>query len=388
MYGKNISFIFFLLFLAACTSTNNNADVPLPAYWPTDGWRIDSPANHGFDETVLAGIDEYVLTEVPYLDSLLIIRDGYIVFESYYNDYDLDALHDIASVTKSWTSALVGIALEEGAIENLDDTLSDLLPDYEIAQNYADKSDITLRDLLMMRSGIEWDEVTFDTGGYGTPEELLELDTVAFGLTFPMAYEPGQAWNYSSLDSQLISAVVQEAVGEPLSQYIIPSLFEPMGVDKFEWLEVSGVTVGGQQMSVTPRDMAKLGLLYLHNGMWDGEQLVPAEWVEQSLTAQGDEALYVPMGENLEIEFYGYHWWIWKPDWHYGYRSFAANGYGGQVLLVLPEINLIFVTTANLQGIDPDTSDEQAEQIGEFIVNMLIPSLTDVELDYDIHIER
>lgn len=385
-----IIFTFFLLLplFSAHTSAQEKSDIPLPTYWPTEAWRTDSPSDHGFDETVMAGIDDYIQTEVPYLDSILIIRNGYIVFERYYNDYNVNSLHNIASVTKSWTSALVGIALEAHAIENLDATLSQLLPDYDISQAYPDKSEITARDLLMMRSGIAWNEDAFDTGEYGSPVELLEIeDIIAYALTFPMGYQPGEAWNYSTLDSQLISAIVQEAVGEPLSAYIVPNLFEPMGIVDFDWLNISGVTVGGQQMSLTPRDMAKLGLLYLHNGIWDGKQLIPAEWVMQSLTPQGD-ALYVPMGENLEIEFYGYHWWVWKPDWFYGYGSFQAKGYAGQQIWVLPDLDLILVTTANLDDVDPETATRQEAGIGEIVLQFIFPALTDAELDYEIHIAR
>ena len=360
----------------------------LTDYWPTENWRTDSAANHGFDEAALAAIEDYALREIPYLDSFLIIRDGYIVYENYFNDYDADMLHDVASVTKSWVSALVGIAQAQGALPDLDATLSSLLPDHFTEDTFADKREITLRDLLMMRSGIEFDEFTLDTEGYGTGEELQSQELTAFGLSFPMAYAPGESWNYSSLDTQIISTIVQQAVGQPLHEYIVPSLFDPMGIHDFEWLaDATGTTVGGQQLSMTPRDMAKLGLLYLNNGFWDGEQLVPADWVELSLTPQG-EAFYPPANQPAVIEWYGYLWWTWKPDWNYGYRAFQAKGYGGQQILAYPELDMFIVTTANLEGVTPTIAGEQEAGIDQIVVNVVFPALTDVALDYDIHIER
>ena len=378
--------LFFLLM--SVTNAQSQSDLQLPDYWPTEGWRTDSPANRGFDEVALAEIEKYVQNEIPYLDSILIIRNGYIVYESYYNDSDKDSLHDIASVTKSWTSALVGVAQSQGKLTDLDTTLDILLPNYFAEGDYTDKSDIRLRDLLMMRSGIEYDEYILDTGGYGTPEDLLKTDVTALGLSFPMAYQPGEAWNYSSLDTQIISSIIQHAVGQPLAEFIVPSLFEPMGIDEFDWLTIMGTTVGGQSLSMTPGDMAKLGLLYLHNGVWDDQQLVPAEWVELSLTPQSDEVYYPPAEQDMIIEWYGYQWWTWKPDWNYGYRAFQARGYGGQQVLVYPELDLIIVTTANLEGIDLDIAGQQEAGIDGIIVNIIFPALTDIELDYDIHIER
>jgi CubicO group peptidase (beta-lactamase class C family) len=303
------------------------------------------------------------------------------VYESYFNGYDADMLHDIASVTKSWTSALVGIAQAQGALTDLDAALPTLLPDYFVDDLYADKREITLRDLLMMRSGIEYDEYLLDSGDYGSPEDLLNSDLTTLALAFPVAYPSGEAWNYSTLDTQLISAIVQHAVGQPLSEFIVPNLFEPMGIEAFEWLTILGTTVGGQNLSMTPRDMAKLGLLYMHNGLWDGEQIVPSEWVEQSLTPQNTEAFYPPTDQNEIIEWYAYQWWTWKPDWNYGYRSFQAKGYAGQQVYVFPELNLIIVTTANLDDVDPDTAGQQEAGIGQIVTEIIFPALTDVELN-------
>jgi len=368
-----------IIFLAAAC-TIQSPGIRTPDYWPTNGWRIDAPGNHGFDEEKIAEISRTIAKELPFLDSLLIIRNGYIVYESYQNGYDANKLHDIASVTKSWTSALVGISQEQGKISSLDEPLSALLPEYFSENKYTDKREITLRQLLMMRSGIEFSEDELNSGSYGR-EELLERDLTAFGLDFPMAYQPGETWNYSTLDTQLISAILQYATGEPLESFAVSNLFNPMGIKEYDWLEDgAGTTIGGQNLSMTPRDMAKLGFLYLHNGNWDGEQLVPADWVELSLTPQG-EAYYPPTEKIEKIEWYGYLWWTWKSDWFFGYRAFEARGYGGQWVTVFPELDMILVTTANL-NVEPGTTEiEQYKAIAALYTEAIFPALTDVDLE-------
>ena len=371
-----------MLFIVAC-STKASPTVELNEYWHTDGWRSDAPANRGIDESALKTIMDEAGAELPFLDSLLIISGGYIVHESYFNGYDVTTVHDLASVTKSWTSALVGMAQAQEKLTNMDETLDTLLPDHFARGRYADKADITLEQLLTMRSGIDFEEDEFASGVYGTVEELLGGDSVEFGLKLPMAYEPGQTWHYDSVDSQLISAVFQQAMGDSLQGFAASNLFPALGIDDYVWIEDgTGTTIGGSQLSMRPRDMAKLGLLYLHNGIWDGEQLVPAEWVESSTTAQGDEAFFEPTGQNEAIEWYGYHWWTWKPEWSYGYRSFQAKGYGGQQVWVFPELDLIIATTANMENVSPTAAEEQEEAIISGLINeKIFPLLVDIISD-------
>jgi CubicO group peptidase (beta-lactamase class C family) len=212
MFGKFI--LFCLLWLLSIGLVNaQSGEIPLPDYWPTQDWRTGAPAEHGLDAAMLTALTASIESDLPYLDSLLIIRSGYLVHESYYNGYDAAALHDIASVTKSWTSALVGVAQAQGLLPDLDAALPALLPTYFADNAHADKRDITLRHLLLMRSGIRYDDNTLNTGGYGSPADLLAQDITAVALGFPVDYPPGEAWNYSTLDTQLIAAVVQQAAG-------------------------------------------------------------------------------------------------------------------------------------------------------------------------------
>lgn len=370
--------IAFVMLVGACRS--NSEGPPLPEYWPTESWRMASPSQHSIDADQLDALSGTINNNLPFLDSLIIIRHGFIVYEGYFNGYHADKMHDITSITKSWTSALIGMAQAQGKFTDLDEPISTLLPDYFVDGAHADKQAITLAHLLTMRSGIDFDEDTLSAGGYGG-EELLTEDITEIGLGFPMAHESGTAWNYSTLDAQLTSAILEAAMDEPLSAFAAKHLFDPLGIKQFEWFaDGTGTTIGGRELSMTPRDMAKLGLLYLHNGVWEGAQLIPADWVKHSLTPQG-EAYYAPTDQIETIEWYGYYWWLWKPDWFYGYRSFQARGYAGQQVLVFPALDLMIVTTANMDNVDPQTSAEQEEAIYDLIRESILPALSDVELD-------
>ena len=370
--------IVLMMFAAACQS--ESAGPPLPEYWPTDGWRTAPPSQHNIDAARLEALTDNIKTNFPFLDSLIIIRQGYIVYEAYFNGYNADEMHDIASITKSWTSALIGMAQAQGKLANLDEPIDVLLPEYFVEGAHADKQAITLAHLLTMRSGIDFDEDILSTGGYGG-EELLTEDITEIGLGFPMAHESGTAWNYSTLDAQLTSAIFETAMDESLSAFAAKQLFDPLGIKQFEWLvDGTGTTIGGRELSMTPRDMAKLGLLYLHNGVWDDAQLVPTEWVKHSLTPQ-EEAYYTATDQIETIEWYGYYWWLWKPDWFYGYRSFQARGYAGQQVLVFPALDLMIITTANIDDVDPQTAAEQEGAIYDLIRESIFPALSDVDLD-------
>ncbi len=371
--------------LAACTGaqpTPTSAPAsPPPArdYWPTDGWRSDAPANRGLDEASLAGLRAQIEQELPFLDSLLIVKDGYLVYEEYFNGYDADRLHPVHSVTKSVMSALFGIAQADGSIPDLDAKLSDALPDYFTGGQHDDKQDITLRHLLQMRSGIQFDEGAHNdelvARGVDAAQFFLGQDLTEYALDYPVAHAPGEAWNYSTLDSQLLSATFNGLTGQSLADYAAERLFAAIGVGETVWSsDANGVSIGGNTLQLTPRDMAKFGYLYLNSGQWDGQQVIPQDWVSLSTSAQGDRALYVPSGETLPIDFYGYHWWTWKPDWFHGYASVHARGYGGQWINIFPDLDLVIVSTANSE-VDGAGDDAQEAAIHAMIRDQLLPAL-------------
>jgi CubicO group peptidase (beta-lactamase class C family) len=358
---------------------------PVRDYWPTDGWRSDAPANRGLDEAALAGLRAQIEQELPFLDSLLLVKDGYLVYEEYFNGYDADRLHSVHSVTKSVMSALFGIAQADGSIPDLDAKLGDVLPDYFAGGQHGDKKNVTLRHLLQMRSGIQFDEAAFNDEwaerGVDAAQFFLGQDLTEYALSYPVAHKPGEAWNYSSLDSQLLSAAFSGLTGQSLANYAAERLFAAIGIGELVWSnDANGVSIGGNTLHLTPRDMAKFGYLYLNRGQWDGQQAIPQDWVNLSTSAQGDRAFYVPSGEALPIDFYGYHWWTWKPDWFHGYASVHARGYGGQWINIFPDLDLIIVSTANSE-VDGAGDDAQEAAVHAMIRDQLLPALDSVKVE-------
>lgn len=343
------------------------------------------PVNRGLDEAALAGLRAKIEQELPFLDSLLIVKDGYLVYEEYFNGYDADRLHPVHSVTKSVMSALFGMAQVDGSIPDLDAKLGDVLPDYFAGGQHDDKKNITLRHLLQMRSGIQFDEAAFNDElaerGVDAAQFFLGQDLTKYALSYPAAHRPGEAWNYSSLDSQLLSAAFSGLTGQSLADYAAERLFAAIGIGESIWSEdANGVSIGGNTLELTPRDMARFGYLYLNRGQWDGQQVIPRDWVDLSTTAQGDRVLYVPSGETLPIDFYGYHWWTWKPDWFHGHSSVHARGYGGQWINIFPDLDLIIVSTANSE-VDGAGDAAQEAAIHAMIRDRLLPALDVVSVE-------
>jgi len=240
-------------------------------------------------------------------------------------------------VTKSFTSALIGIAMKEGYIESLEQKMVEFFPERTIQNLDSWKQDITLEDMLTMRAGIEWDESSYPyTDLRNTYIECSRSDDmVQFVLDREMAAKPGQIWNYNTGVSHLLSAIILEITGYDILDLANKFLFEPLGIKDAYWEhDRQGLTYGGSGLVLTPRDMAKFGLLYLENGTWDGEQIVPADYVAASIRTYSS---FSPE------EGYGYHWWTFPT-----HGTFAASGLYGQIIGVSPELDLVVVLTAEL----------------------------------------
>jgi CubicO group peptidase (beta-lactamase class C family) len=299
------------------------------------------------DEVRVAAIADTITRDLPFVDGVLIIRNGHLVYERYFNGHVAGQRHELASVTKSFVSAVIGAAQAQGKLLNLDARLPELLPTYFANGNHADKTEITLRHLLMMRSGLQWSEYASNDGGYGDWDALVREDLTELVLGLPLSYTPGTAWNYSTADVQIISSIVQHATGVSMKDFADQHLFAPLNIQNVDWGAIAnGTTVGGTYLRMAPRDMAKLGQLYLQQGRWGGRQLVSADWVRLT-TASQEDAVNVETGQMQTIDWYGYLWWLRGPG-YYDDRSNAivAYGYGGQFIVVLPELNMIVVTTA------------------------------------------
>lgn len=327
------------------------ADVPAPDYWPTTGWRTAAPEAHGFDSATIAHGLRSIGEDGTRIHSLLVVRGGEVILDAYFYPYDGSTVHDVASVTKSVTTTLIAIAADQGRLD-LDAPMLSFFPDREIANLDARKEHITVRHLASMSSGLEC---------YHQPNEPTNMamqaspDWVQFALDLPMAYEPGTHFAYCSPGMHLLSAILQQATGMSSLEFARLNLFEPLGIRESAWsADPQGTNNGGGDLYLYPRDMAKLGLLWLHRGVWDGQQIVSREWVRLSSQRQIDT------GENYG-EDYGYGWWIARPGDN---PIFSASGRGGQKVIVFPAMNLVLVTTGG--GFELDDALKYVEAaIGE-----------------------
>lgn len=313
-------------------------------------WRLSTPSDVGIDEAALeAGAAE--LARSPALLSLLVVRDDALVFERYYHGSDVTHSNNVHSASKSILSSLLGIALADGAIESLDAPLADYVPEYIEAGS--PQAAITLRHVVTMSSGLDWTE---DDSEYSVIEP--SDDWVEAILGQPLTGTPGAEFNYSSGMSHVLSAVLTRATGSTTCAYAHEKLLAPLGITAEHWgRDPSGVFSGGYNLYMTPRELARFGLLYLRDGDWDGRQLVPAEWVQQSIRPQ----LVAEDGYD-----YGYYWWLTSGG---GQDVAIAWGFGGQFIYLLPALDLMVVMTA-------DTATEHEELDGEtFVFDHLLPAV-------------
>jgi CubicO group peptidase (beta-lactamase class C family) len=287
--------------------------------------------------------------------------------------------HDVHSVTKSVMATLVGIALSEGRLHSLDDRLATLLPEHAGDMDPT-VSAITLRQLLTMTAGLPPDQPN------GDPPALLSgPDWVANILRGGTVAPPGQAFAYSSAGSHLLSAILTHAVGTSALEYARPRLFEPLGIDtrnafepsvedeaaiaaydkaSFAWpKDPTGIQIGFGTLKMAPRDLAKLGQLYLDAGRWKGRQVVPAAWVKESTTAQ-----VATQGPSFAFsENYGYQWWVTKEK---GHDAYAAVGFGGQLVEVVPDLRLVIVTAT-----EAGENNIRFEHLRGMVADAIVPAV-------------
>ena len=312
---------------------------PLPVMdatvWPTHGWREAAPEAEGLNSRVLASALATIRARHIPVNSLLIERHGAIVLDASFFPYTDDHPHPVFSVTKSVTSSLVGIALAEGRLSSVNATLASLMPDYLRTAAAREKSDITLAELLSMTSGVDCS----DQSGRNFLQQMESSpDWVSFTLNRREAAEPGTHFDYCAGNMHLVSAVITRATGESAADYARARLFEPLGITDVSWPKDSnGVSHGFSDLSLTPRDMAKLGYLWLHHGQWEGRQIIPADYLADALTPHAS----VEPGVD-----YGYGMWIYPSQGHAGGPpDFEANGTGGQRIAVIPSEDMVVVIT-------------------------------------------
>ena len=332
-------------------SKNIQLKTPEPDYWPITTWKGSSPEEQGLSAQKLQEMDDFVNTYLSnYVDSILVIRNGYLVYESYPSSfYDENDAHHIYSCTKVFTSALIGIAIEEGLIGSIDDHVLDYFPEKNFDNMDSRKESITIRQLLTMTSGIEWwDQINYY-------EMVGTVDWIQYILDQPMEHQPGAVWNYNTGCSHLLSAILDRITSNGTRDYLETKIFDPLNITNYSWMvDNQGIPIGGTLLYLTPRDMAKFGFLYLHNGYWNDAQLVPSEWITESTTSFMNTEFDQGHGSG-----YGYQWWIY--NW---LNSYTARGSYEQYITNIPDLNMIVISTGNSENY----------QYINLLVNYILPS--------------
>lgn len=338
-YNKGMRYIFcltiyFIFLLSSCKpSIRTVSNVPEPDYWPSEGWIPASPESRGMNPDTLDKMIKSIKRKNLAIDSILIIRDGYLVLDYYGLSYGPEDRHIIHSCTKSIVSTLVGIALDQGLIESLDQSVSDFFPDLVSEIDYV-HTKLTLTHLLTMTSGLD----SRDSYLYrwkGLSKMMEQPDWVSYILNLPAAAEPGEHFDYSNTASFLLSAVITRVTGQSALVFALENLFTPLGIENVEWpYNQNNVSIGWGKMRISAPDLAKFGFLILHKGNWDGTQIVSEEYLA--------EATSVKIKAGTLQNYYGYQWWIQEEG------LFMAQGYAGQFLIIYPAENLVVVFNSTL----------------------------------------
>jgi len=361
------SALVFVAFILAASATAQNQ-------WPTKSWPTATPQSVGLDAKALAELDADLASgKYGHIDSLLVIRHGKLVYDrAYKHDYDkiysaeakqpgpLNAhdptgpynyfnpwwhpfyrrgdLHTMQSVTKTITSVVIGVATARKEFPDLDTPILKFFDPAKVANVDERKRRMTVRHLLTMTAGFDWREDL----PYTDPNNAASLmeasaDWVQFTIDRPMVEEPGARFNYNSGATQMLAHIFRVATGQDIEEYAAKYLFAPLGIEHYFWKRTpSGLadTEGG--LYLRPHDLAKIWYLFLKNGVWEGKQIVTADWVKQSVA---------PATSISPTVKYGLKWWLF----HYGENNsrlaWAGSGFGGQMPIVLPEYDLVIVIT-------------------------------------------
>lgn len=337
----------------------------------TDGWETASLGDVGMDEAplrdLLRDIEDGVFREVH---SVLIVKDGRLVFECYFPGHDFgytgenfhgdyilfnrNTLHNTHSATKSVTSAIIGLAIEHGFIEDVDEKVFDFFPGCNDLRTDV-KDRISIEHMLTMTSGLAWNEwdVSIATGEHDIVQFNNSLDPIRFLLSKDVVTEPGAAFYYNGGGVDLLGEIVRVASGMFPDAFSETYLFGPLGVERYQWQRLrSGIICCHGDIYIRPRDLAKFGTLFLNEGSWNGEQIISAEWVRRSFEE------YIPLPQVYWADGYGYLWWMRSLQANgRTYESYKAMGWGGQEIFIFPEQDMVVVFTGANYVTDPPCDD-------------------------------
>ena len=346
-----------------------------------DGINISDLSKEKMDSSQIIALTTLILKDnYPNIHSLLIVRNNKLVYENYFAGADekrgrklgyvthtQDKLHDIRSISKSVTSACVGVAVKQGLIKNIDTPIFEYFKDYEQVFDTTKKK-MTIRHLLTMTSGLEWNEdLSYRDLRNSELQMDLSTDPIKYILGQPIVSAPGTKWNYNGGESQLLAQIIPKVSGMTIDKFAEKNLFAPLGIVKYEWLafkENMPATASGVRLR--SRDLLKIGLLYMNNGLWEGNQILDKEWTEQSLTSQ------ISRPQSKNNGGYGYQFWTYTDMLNnQPFQITEAKGNGGQRLFFCKQQNLLVLFTAGNYN-KWDIVNDSHKALTDYILKSLI----------------
>lgn len=371
-----------MLVLAAPAAARGQAACGTPTALD-DGWSIATPESTGLDGARLCGIAARLKEMEADVHAVLVIRHGKLVFEQYFAGYDepwgenggrheFDAItkHDLRSASKSMVSLLVGIAIDRQLIASADEPVVKFFPEYASVKS-AGWDKITLRHLLTMSSGMQWDENRGWTDPKNDEPHLgADADPIRYVLSKPVAKPPDALWTYNGGGTDLLGSILERVSGKPLEAFAREALFQPLGVADVEWKNYpgNGKVAAAAGLRLRPRDAAKIGQLVLNRGAFDGKQVVSAGWIAQSVKPR-----FQAIGYFSGLFFYGQQWWLGRSIvGETEVKWIAAMGSGGQRIFVVPDRDLVVMTTSGLYF-----RPHQGDGALDMLTNFILPSVRD-----------
>ena len=332
------------------------------AIWPVGAQTASLPTKSEVKQLADAKVSDsdgfsglkYIIAEtLTDIESVVILKNGHIVFEYYKKGSGPTTLRDIQSVTKSVLSTLVGIATAQGCISNLDQPITDFIPELAIKNSDPRAQKISIRNLLTMTSGFEIVEHV----------DKANRDSVLFSVSRAISAMPGKTFSYDNLSADLLSIVLERATSQDTDSFAKLHLFKPLGIHASNWRHGShGHTYGSGGLRLRTRDMAKLGQLYFKLGLWNDQQVVPKNFIREAVKIQNSKAL-------SDTTTYGYMWWV-APLFNTSNHVFFAHGYGGQFVWVSPSLEIVVAATSAVSEAS-DLRGHARTLIEEYIVSAL-----------------
>jgi CubicO group peptidase (beta-lactamase class C family) len=348
-----------------------------------DGWSTASPESVGLDGARLCGIAARLKEMEADIHAVVIVRQGKLVFEQYFagydepwgengrrHDFDATTKHDLRSASKSVVSLLVGIAIDRKLIAGTDEPVVKFYPEYADVKS-AGWDQITLRHLLTMSSGMQWDENRgWDDSKNDEPHLGNEADPIRYILSKPVAKPPDALWTYNGGSTNLLGNILERVSGKPLEAFARERLFEPLGITDMEWKNYpeNKKIAPAAGLRLRPRDAAKIGQLVLNHGAWNGKQIVSADWIDQSVKPR-----FQAIGYFSGLFFYGQQWWLGRSiSGDTEVKWIAAMGSGGQRIFIVPDRDLVVMTTSGLYF-----RARQGDGALDMLTNFILPSVRD-----------